>query len=92
MNRKQLIERVASGCDIKKSVAADMLDFLGSVAMVELSSGGEIPLPHIGKLHVERRAARKGRNPRTGEAMDIPARAVVKLSVAGELKQAIART
>ena len=90
MNRKELIARLASGCELRKSTVADVLDFLGATAMVELSRGDEISLPHIGRLRVESRAGRKGRNPRTGAPIDIPARKVLRLTVAGEMKKAIA--
>jgi len=50
-----------------------MLGAFCNVAAAELLGGGEIPLPGMGKLKVKQRAARKARNPRTGEAIDIPA-------------------
>lgn len=62
----------------EKTVIGHVLDALGIVAGAALSDGVEVPLPHLGKLDVKGRKARKGRNPRTGAPIDIPAgRAVV---------------
>ncbi len=90
MNKKELVARLASGCDLRKSTVSDVLDFIGATAMVELSSGRDIVIPHVGRLHVESRGGRRGRNPRTGAPIDIPARKVLRLTVAGEMKKAIA--
>lgn len=48
-----------------------------------------MPLPGIGMLEVKTRKARKGHNPRTGAAITIPACKVVRLRVAGSLKNAV---
>lgn len=48
------------------------LSSLCDVAAAELLKGGEIPLPGLGKLKVKERAARICRNPRTGEAIEVP--------------------
>lgn len=57
----------------EKTVIGHVLDALGEVAGEELASGGEVPLPGLGKLKGKPRQARKGRNPRTGAEIDIPA-------------------
>lgn len=65
------------------------LDVLCGVAAAELLGGGEVPLPGIGKLKAKKAAARKGRNPRTGESVDIPARKKVRFVACKELKEAL---
>ena len=60
------------------------------VIAAELAAGGEVPLPHIGKLKVRDVAARAGRNPATGEPVQIPAKRKVALVVAKEMKDAVA--
>lgn len=65
------------------------LDSLCEVAAAELLGGGEVPLPGIGKLKVKTTAARKGRNPRTGESLDIPAGKKVLFVACKELKEAL---
>ena len=56
----------------------------------ELAAGGEVPLPHIGKLKVRDVAARAGRNPKTGEPVEIPAKRKVALVVARSMKNVMA--
>lgn len=65
------------------------LDVLCGVAAAELLGGGEVPLPGIGKLKAKKTAARKGRNPRTGESVDIPAGKKVRFVPCKELKEAL---
>lgn len=67
------------------------LEVLCGVAASELLGGGEVPLPGIGKLKAKKAAARKGRNPQTGEAMDIPAGKKVQFVPGKELKNALKR-
>jgi DNA-binding protein HU-beta len=50
---------------------------------------GEVPLAGLGKFRVSKRAARTGRNPATGEAIQIAAKTVVKFAIAKQLKEII---
>ena len=83
MTREELareVTRLARGREDRSLCLADVeavLKMLGAVAARELAAGGEVPLPGLGKLKTKDRAARMGRNPRTGEAVTIPARRVV---------------
>ena len=67
-----------------------LLNCLCKVIADELAAGGEVPLPHIGKLKVRDVAARTGRNPATGEPMEIPAKRKVSLVVDQAMKDAMA--
>lgn len=67
-----------------------LLNSLCKVISDELAGGGEVPLPHIGKLKVRDVAARAGRNPATGEPVDIPAKRKVALVVGKAMKDALA--
>lgn len=60
-----------------------------SVAAAELLGGGEISLPGLGKLKVKRTSARTGRNPRTGETIEIPASRKVVFTPGKEFKEAL---
>lgn len=71
--------------------ATDMekaLQSFSSVAAAELLAGGEVPLPDLGKLKVGTTNARTGRNPRTGEAIDIPAGRKVVFTPGKNFKEA----
>lgn len=67
--------------------AKEYLERLGDIMAAELLGGGEVPLPAIGKLVVKATAARKGRNPKTGAAIDIPASRKVSIKLGKEFKE-----
>lgn len=89
MNQEQLVSKFADSVDVSKATSEAVLKTLGRIVADELKSGGDVVLPGIGKLSVKTRAARNGHNPATGEAMLIPARNVVHLSVAKALKDVV---
>ena len=74
---------------ITNAQAKEYLDRLCCIMTAELLGGGEVPLPGIGKLKVKLVAARAGRNPKTGEAIDIPAGTKVTLKVGKEMREAL---
>lgn len=93
MNQKELIDAIASHVGnhgVAKTHVKHVLDALAEMTQAELKKGGEVTLPGIGKLTVETRAARKGRNPATGDAIDIPEKRVPKFSALTALKEAVA--
>lgn len=89
MTKKDLIAKIAQDTDLKKSDVEKVLDSLGGVAAAELLGEGEVPLSGLGKLKAHHSNARKGRNPKTGAAIDIPAKTTVKFSIGKELKDAL---
>lgn len=83
---KQLIDTIAEEVtSITKDQIWQVLTILGDTAANTLQQDKEIVLPGIGKLKPTQRAARVGRNPQTGEAIQIPAKRVVKLTVSKKL-------
>ncbi len=89
MNQKELIAAIAAHGHEKKTVDA-ILVALGTVTYAELQKGGEVTLPGIGKIALKHREARTGRNPRTGEAVEIAAKRVPDFTAAKALKDAVA--
>ena len=88
MTTKELCEkwRFASGDDMLSYAEAErVLKKLCAIIEEELAAGGEIPLPGIGKLQVKDVPARAGRNPKTGETIDIPAKKKVALTASKAL-------
>ena len=84
MTKQELIKAVAQAVrtahpdrNVSVIMVETVLDALGDVAAAELLGGGEIPLPGLGKLKSKDIAARHGRNPRTGETLDIPGFAAI---------------
>lgn len=83
---KQLIDAIAEEVtSITKDQIWQVLKSLGGTTANTLQQNKEIVLPGIGKLKPTQRAARLGRNPQTGEAIQIPAKRVVKLTVSKKL-------
>lgn len=91
MNQQELIEQVAEQGRVAKSTVGLVLAALGEVAQRELAmEEGVIPLHGIGKIKATVRAGRAGRNPQTGEPIEIPPMNSAKLVLSTELKRAIA--
>ena len=89
MTQAELIDMFAEATDLPKALAKQYLHQLGDIAAAELLAGGEVPLPGLGKFTVAERAARKGRNPRTGKEIDIAAHKAVKFNVGKRLKDSL---
>jgi DNA-binding protein HU-beta len=97
MNKAELVNAIAArsvnhyDAGVSKVVVAAVLDTLAHVAHAQLAKPGvEITVPGLGKFTVKARAARSGRNPATGEAMEIAARNVPHFTAAKALKDAVA--
>ncbi len=88
MNKSELVDQIASQTGVTKSDTEAVLSAMFDTISDAVSKGEKVTIP--GYLSVERtmRAARKGRNPRTGEPLDIPASHSVKVSAGSKLKAA----
>ena len=73
MNKTELIEHIANNADMPKAAAARALEATIDAVKKTLRKGGTVSLVGFGTFTVGTRAARTGRNPRTGETIDIPA-------------------
>lgn len=89
MTKAQLTAALAEACGCDKKTAAGMLDALGEIVMREVSAGGAVTLPGIGKVYCRERPARTVRNPATGETMQKPADKVVKVTITKALKESV---
>jgi len=89
VNKAQLIEAVAKSADISKAAAEKALDGALNAIKGSLKKGQNVTLVGFGTFRVGRRAARDGRNPRTGEIIKIKAARVPKFSAGKALKDAL---
>jgi DNA-binding protein HU-beta len=87
MTKNELAEKVAQQTDLSASKARDVVEAAIETISDELSSGGEVALAGFGKFSVSHRAARQGRNPSTGETINIAASKAAKFSAASALKK-----
>lgn len=89
MKKSELAAEVAAEANVSKSNAMVVIDAMIAVTRKYLLDHDEALLPGLGKLAIVTRSAREGRNPKTGEAVHIPARATVKFKPSSELKDSI---
>lgn len=89
MNKAELIQKVASEANLAKADAGRAVDAVLASVEAELASGGEVNLTGFGKFSVSERGARKGRNPQTGEAVDIAASKTPAFKAGNSLKEAV---
>ena len=89
MNKDELINQVSSDLEISKSDASKALDSILSTITNYLKKGNEVRLVGFGTFLVANRAATTGRNPRTGESIQIPAKKVPKFRAGKALKDTV---
>ena len=89
ITKAQLIAQVADKMEMTKKDVNGFFDILNEIAYKETKKKGAVTVPGMGKLVLQKRKARMGRNPQTGEAIKIKAKTVVKFRVAKACKDAI---
>lgn len=89
MTKSQLLASLAEATGQSRKDMAKLLDVLVETAYKQAKSAGEFTLPGLGKLLKKQRGARMGRNPATGQQIQIPAKTVVKFRVSKAAKEAI---
>lgn len=89
MTKSELLQGLADKLGKTRKEASEMLEALVAMAYSETKKHGEFTIPGLGKLQKKHREARMGRNPATGEQIQIPAKTVIKFRVAKQAKDAI---
>ncbi len=90
MNKSQLVEAIAKDTELSKADAERALSATVDNISKSLKKGESVQLVGFGTFGVSKRAARKGKNPRTGEVIKIAARKVPKFSAGKSLKDTVA--
>jgi DNA-binding protein HU-beta len=85
MNKAQLVDAIAAKAQLTKVDAKKALDAFIGVTAASLKKGDRLALIGFGSFSVAKRGARTGRNPRTGAALKIPAKKVVRFKPGAEL-------
>jgi DNA-binding protein HU-beta len=89
VTKSQIVAHFAKKFELSKKAASSIIDEMAMLAIAETKKAGAFTFPGIGKLVLVKRKARKGRNPATGEEINIPAKTVVKMRIAKACKEAI---
>jgi len=89
MTKEELISKAAQDGDVSKSQASKVLKSILDSIEGALAKGDKVSLVGFGTFSVSKRAARSGRNPATGQAIQIPAANVPKFKAGKKLKDAV---
>ncbi|WP_026824223.1 HU family DNA-binding protein [Arsenophonus nasoniae] len=89
MNKTELINQIAKKADLTKKDSEKALNALIETVTEALKAGDEVQLVGFGSFQVKPRAAREGRNPKTGEALKIAASNVPSFKAGKTLKEAV---
>lgn len=92
MNKAEIIEMLAGDHDLTKVKAKEIVEQVFGIVGTVLKKDGRFSFPDLGTFTVTERAARKGRNPATGEAIKIKASKSVRFKAAPSLKLLVAKT
>lgn len=89
MNKGELIEAVAAAADLTKADATKAVEAVVDTITRALKKGDQVAIVGFGSFAVKSRAARQGRNPKTGETINIPASRVPGFKAGKALKDAV---
>ena len=89
MNKQELIDAMAQGADLSKAAAGRALDTAIATIVKRVAKGETVTLVGFGTFKSGKRAARQGRNPKTGEKIRIAAAKVPKFSAGAGFKTAV---
>ena len=89
MNKSELVNAIAESADISKAKAGLAVDAITSAITKTLADGNQVTLVGFGTFSIRERAARKGRNPRSGEEIQIAAAKLPAFKAGKSLKEAV---
>jgi DNA-binding protein HU-beta len=90
MKKEEIVEAVAQAADINKAEADRAVNALVDTITSQVASGERVQIPGLGTFEARDRSAREGRNPQTGETIQIAATTVPGFKAATAFKQAVA--
>ncbi len=91
MNKKELIAHLAEQAEVTNKQAEAVLNAVVVAVLDTVRAGGELVITDLGKFSTVEKAAKAGRNPKTGETIQIAAKRAPKFSAAKALKDAAAK-
>ena len=89
MSQSEVVNHFAEKYELKRAQVKELFEELANLATNEVKESGEFVLPGFGKLVLSQRQAREGRNPQTGETIQIAAKKTLKFRVGKGLKDSL---
>jgi len=89
MTQSEVFNHFAEKTGLKRAQVKEFFDELANLASGEVKGNGEFVLPGFGKLVLSERKAREGRNPQTGETIQIPAKTTLKFRLGKSMKDTV---
>ena len=89
MSQSEVVNHFAEKYELKRAQVKELFEELANLATNEVKESGEFVLPGFGKLVLSERKAREGRNPQTGETIQIPAKTALKFRIGKGLKDSV---
>jgi DNA-binding protein HU-beta len=89
MSQSEVLNHFAERFELKRAQVKDIFEELATLAGREVKENGEFALPGFGKLVLSERKAREGRNPQTGETIQIPAKTTLKFRLSKSMKDTV---
>jgi DNA-binding protein HU-beta len=89
MSQSEVVNHFAEKFGLKRAQVKELFEELASLASNEVKESGEFVLPGFGKLALSERKAREGRNPQTGETIQIPAKTTLKFRLSKGMKETV---
>ncbi|HVG29018.1 MAG TPA: HU family DNA-binding protein [Pyrinomonadaceae bacterium] len=89
MTQSEVFNHFAEKTGMKRAQVKEFFDELANLASSEVKGNGEFVLPGFGKMVLSERKAREGRNPQTGETIQIPAKTTLKFRLGKSMKDTV---
>ena len=89
MNKEELVQEVAKKAKVTQKEAANVINELMDIVQKTVAKGEKVTLVGFGTFEARKRAARTGRNPQTGKAIDIPAKTAPVFSAGKKFKEVV---
>lgn len=89
MSQSEVVNHFAEKFELKRAQVKEIFEELSNLASREVKENGEFQLPGFGKMVLSERKAREGRNPQTGETIQIPAKTALKFRLSKSIKDSV---
>ena len=89
MSQSEVVNHFAEKYGMKRAQVKELFEEMANLAASEVKENGEFVLPGFGKMVLSERKAREGRNPQTGETIQIPAKTTLKFRLSKGMKDSV---